>query len=120
MGFESGDATQYGLFGAQDRGSLFVGAQTPVYAGMICGQANRPGDIVVNICRQKHVTNIRNASGAEDSLRLVSIKNLTLEECLEFIEEDELLEVTPKSLRMRKRELNHDLRLRQLGKKKQG
>ena len=117
--FETGDATQYGLFGAQDRGSLFVGAQTPVYAGMICGQANRPGDIVVNICKLKHVTNIRNASGAEDSLRLVSIKTLTLEECLEFIEEDELLEVTPQSLRMRKRQLNHDLRLRQLGKKKQ-
>ena len=117
--FETGETTQYGLFGVQERGSLFIGAQTPVYAGMICGQSNRPGDIVVNVCRQKHVTNIRNAASAEDSLRLVSVHTLTLEECLEFIDEDELLEVTPKSLRMRKRELNHDLRLRALGRKKQ-
>lgn len=116
--FESGDATQYGLFGAQERGALFIGAQTPVYAGMVCGQSNRPGDIVVNVCRQKHVTNIRNAASAEDSLRLVSVQPLTLEESLEFIEDDELLEVTPKSLRVRKRQLNHDQRLKEQSRKK--
>ena len=117
--FETGEATQYGLFGVQDRGNLFIGAQTPVYAGMICGQSNRPGDIVVNVCKTKHVTNIRNAASAEDSLRLVSVQPLTLEESLEFIEDDELLEVTPKNLRMRKRELDHNMRMRALGKKKQ-
>ncbi len=108
--YETGETTQYGLFGAQDRGTLFLGSQTPVYAGMICGQSSRPGDIVVNVCRKKHVTNTRNAAAAEDSLRLVSVRALTLEECMEFIDEDELLEVTPQSLRMRKRELNHELR----------
>ncbi|NLX83593.1 MAG: translational GTPase TypA, partial [Clostridiales bacterium] len=101
--FETGEASQYGLYGAQERGTLFVTAQTPVYAGMICGQSTRPGDIVVNICRTKHVTNVRNSSSAEDSLRLVSVHTPPLEECLEFIDDDELLEVTPKSLRMRKR-----------------
>ncbi len=116
---ESGEATQYGLFGAQERGSLFITSQTPVYAGMICGQSSRPGDIVVNVCRQKHITNVRNAASAEDSLRLVSVQPLTLEESLEFIEDDELLEVTPKTLRMRKRELEHSQRMRAQSKKKQ-
>lgn len=115
---ETGEATQYGLFGAQERGTLFVGVQTPVYAGMICGENTRPGDIVVNICRQKHVSNVRNSSSAEDSLKLVSIHNPSLEECLEFIDDDELLEVTPKSLRMRKRVLSHELRAKNLSKKK--
>jgi len=120
--YETGETTQYGLFGAQDRGTLFLGSQTPVYAGMICGQSSRPGDIVVNVCRKKHVTNTRNAAAAEDSLRLVSVRALTLEECMEFIDEDELLEVTPQSLRMRKRELNHELRAKGLsrGKKTAG
>ena len=108
--FETGEATQYGLFYAQDRGTLFISSQTPVYAGMICGQNSRPGDIVVNVCKQKHVTNMRNASASEDSLRLVSVHPLTLEECLEFIDDDELLEITPKSLRMRKRQLSHEQR----------
>lgn len=108
--FETGETTQYGLFGAQERGTLFLSAQTPVYAGMICGQSTRPGDIVVNVCRAKHVSNVRNSSSAEDSLRLVSVHQPTLEECLEFIDDDELLEVTPTSLRMRKRELNHEIR----------
>ncbi len=116
--FETGEASQYGLYGAQERGTLFVTAQTPVYAGMICGQSTRPGDIVVNICRTKHVTNVRNSSSAEDSLRLVSVHNPTLEECLEFIDDDELLEVTPKSLRMRKRVLGHELRAKGTNKKK--
>jgi len=108
--FETGESTQYGLFGAQERGALFLGAQTPVYAGMICGQSSRPGDIVVNICRKKHVTNTRNAAAAEDSMRLMSARAMTLEECMEFIDEDELLEVTPRSLRMRKKELRHEVR----------
>ncbi len=108
--FETGEASQYGLYYAQERGTLFIGAQTAVYAGMICGQNTRPGDIAVNVCKTKHVTNIRNASSAEESLRLVSVHPLTLEECLEFIDDDELLEVTPKSLRMRKRVLSHELR----------
>ncbi|NLM86963.1 MAG: translational GTPase TypA [Clostridiales bacterium] len=109
---ETGETTQYGLFGAQERGDLFLGAQTPVYAGMICGQTGRPGDIVVNVCRKKHVTNTRNSAAAEDSMRLVSARAMTLEECMEFIDDDELLEVTPVSLRMRKRQLDHALRAR--------
>ena len=117
---EDGEANSYGLFYAQERGTLFIGPQTPVYKGMICGQNARPDDLVVNVCRQKHVTNMRNASASEDSLRLVSIKPLTLEECLEFIDDDELLEITPKSLRMRKRELNHELRARAAFRAKQG
>ncbi len=110
--FETGEATQYGLFYAQERGTLFIGSQTPVYSGMICGENSRPGDIVVNVCKQKHVTNMRNASASEDSLRLVSVHPLTLEECLEFIDDDELLEITPKSLRMRKRVLSHEQRMK--------
>ena len=108
--YETGETTQYALYYVQDRGTLFIGNQTPVYGGMICGESSRPGDIVVNVCKQKHVTNMRNASASEDSLRLVSVHPLTLEECLEFIDDDELLEITPKSLRMRKRVLSHEQR----------
>ena len=107
---ETGISTSYGLFYAQERGTLFVGAGQPVYAGMICGQNARPDDLVVNVCKQKHVTNMRNASASEDAMRLISVHPLTLEECMEFIDDDELLEITPKSLRMRKRILAHDLR----------
>ncbi|MEG2604965.1 MAG: translational GTPase TypA, partial [Clostridia bacterium] len=110
--FDAGESTSYGLFNTQERGTLFLGPQTAVYKGMICGQNARPDDLVVNVCKSKHVTNIRNASSSEDSLRLISIHPLTLEECLEFIDDDELLEITPKSLRMRKRELNHENRAR--------
>ncbi len=110
--FETGESTSYGLFYTQDRGTLFIGTQTPVYAGMICGQNARPGDLVVNVCKKKHVTNTRNAASAEESMRLISVHPLTLEECLEFIDDDELLEITPKSLRMRKRQLAHDLRMK--------
>lgn len=117
--FESGESTSYGLFNTQERGTLFIGPQTPVYKGMICGQNARPDDLVVNVCKQKHVTNIRNASSSEDSLRLISIHPLTLEECLEFIDDDELLEITPKNLRMRKRELNHEQRARAAFRSKQ-
>ena len=118
--FETGEATQYGLFYAQDRGTLFVSAGMQVYAGMICGSNARPDDIVVNICKKKHVTNMRNASAAEDGLRLVSVHPLTLEECLEFIDDDELLEVTPINLRMRKRILSAELRAKTAAKQKAG
>ena len=114
--YETGETTQYGLFYTQERGTLFIGSQVPVYAGMICGSNSRPGDIVCNVCRKKHVTNTRNAASAEDSLRLVSVHPLTLEECLEFIDDDELLEITPKSLRMRKRQLSHEQRAKNLSR----
>ncbi|MBQ6255196.1 MAG: translational GTPase TypA, partial [Clostridia bacterium] len=117
--YETGETTQYALFNVQDRGTLFLGSQTPVYGGMICGESSRPGDIVVNVCKAKHVTNMRNASASEDSLRLVSVHPLTLEECLEFIDDDELLEITPKSLRMRKRELSHEQRAKAAARAKQ-
>ena len=110
--FETGVSSSYGLFYAQERGSLFVGAGQEVYMGMICGQNARPDDLVVNICKQKHVTNMRNASASEDAMRLISVHPLTLEECLEFIDDDELLEITPKNLRMRKRILDHNQRSR--------
>ena len=116
--YETGESTQYGLFGAQDRGTLFIPPQTPVYAGMICGRSNRGEDIVINICRKKHITNVRNAAASEDSLRLVGMHILSLEECLEFIDDDELLEVTPQSLRMRKRILEHDKRMKIASKNK--
>ena len=107
---ETGTAVMYGLFYAQDRGTLFCGPNTAVYCGMIVGQNARTGDIDVNVCRQKHLTSIRNAAGAETAMKLTSMKTLTLEECLEFIDDDELLEVTPKSLRMRKRILETEMR----------
>ncbi len=117
VAFETGETTSYGLFGAQDRGGLFVGPGVQVYTGMIIGASARPGDIDVNVCRKKHVTNTRNSASAEDSLKLVSIKSMSLEECLEFIADDELLEVTPQNLRMRKRVLGHEARLK-LGNRK--
>ena len=107
---ETGTAVMYGLFYAQDRGTLFCGPNTAVYCGMIVGQNARTGDIDVNVCKQKHLTSIRNAAGAETAMKLTSMKALTLEECLEFIDDDELLEVTPKNLRMRKRILETELR----------
>ena len=110
---ESGVSTSYGLFYAQERGSLFIGAQQNVYEGMIVGQNARPDDLVVNVCKQKHVTNMRNASASEDAMRLISVHPLTLEECLEFIDDDELLEITPKTLRMRKKILSAGDRARQ-------
>ncbi|MBR6028637.1 MAG: translational GTPase TypA [Clostridia bacterium] len=103
---EAGISNSYGLFYAQERGTLFIGVGVEVYEGMVVGQNARPGDLVVNVCKAKHVTNMRNASASEDSLRLVSIHPLSLEECLEFIDDDELLEVTPQNLRMRKRILS--------------
>ena len=117
IAFETGDACSYGLFNAQERGALFIGAGTPVYAGMVVGICSRNEDMTVNVCKKKQLTNMR-ASGSDEALRLTSPKNFSLEQCLEFLADDELLECTPKSLRIRKRELDHGLRMRNLMKKR--
>ncbi|MBE6038205.1 MAG: translational GTPase TypA [Anaerofustis stercorihominis] len=108
---ETGTSITYGLFNAQERGSLFIPAGVEVYEGMVVGESPKSGDIVVNVCKRKHVTNIR-AAGSDDALRLVPYKKMSLEQCLEFLGEDELLEVTPKNLRIRKTILNKELRLK--------
>ena len=117
ISFETGEAVTYGLHAAQERGALFIGPGTPVYAGMVVGICSRNEDMNVNVCKKKQLTNMR-ASGSDEALRLVSPKNFSLEQCLEFLADDELLECTPKSLRIRKRELDHGLRMRQLMKKR--
>ena len=117
VAFETGEACSYGLFNAQERGSLFIGAGTPVYAGMVVGICSRNEDMNVNVCKKKQLTNMR-ASGSDEALRLVSPKVFSLEQCLEFLADDELLECTPKSLRIRKRELDHAARMRQVMKKR--
>ena len=105
IAFESGDAVAYGLFNAQDRGNLFIGAGTKVYAGMIVGRNSRADDMEVNVCKKKQLTNMR-TSASDEALKLVPPIEMSLEQCLEFIAEDELVEVTPKSLRMRKKILD--------------
>jgi GTP-binding protein len=115
---ETGDTSSYGLFNTQDRGKLFVGSGVPVYEGQIVGENARAGDIVVNVCKKKHVTNMR-ASGSDDALRLTPPVQLSLEQCLEFIAEDELVEITPKSIRMRKKLLTKELRAKAANKKQQ-
>ncbi len=117
VSFESGEACSYGLFNAQERGSLFIGPGTPVYAGMVVGICSRNEDMNVNVCKKKQLTNMR-ASGSDDALRLTSPKIFSLEQCLEFLADDELLECTPKSLRIRKRELDHAARMRAVMKKR--
>ncbi len=117
IAFETGEAVSYGLFNAQERGALFIGPGTPVYAGMVVGICSRNEDMTVNVCKKKQLTNMR-ASGSDEALRLVSPKQYSLEQCLEFLADDELLECTPKSLRIRKRELDHALRMRQLMKRR--
>ncbi len=114
---EAGEATTYGLFNAQDRGAMFIGPATQVYEGMIVGENPKQGEIAVNVCKKKHLTAIRSA-GADEALRLVPPKTMSLEEAIEFIAEDELMEVTPKSLRLRKRILNTELRLKAQAKLK--
>lgn len=117
VSFETGEAVTYGLFNAQERGSLFIGAGTPVYEGMIVGASPKVEDLVVNVCKKKHLTNTR-ASGSDDALRLVPPRRLSLEDSLEFIADDELLEITPKSIRIRKRILDNNLRAKQRAKDK--
>ena len=117
VAFESGTAMTYGLYNAQDRGNLLIGAGTEVYEGMIVGINPKPDDITVNVCKKKHVTNMR-AAGSDDAMRLTPPLNFSLEQCLEFVEDDELCEVTPKSIRLRKKILNTDQRLKAEAKKK--
>ena len=118
IAFETGESVTYGLFNAQERGALFIGAGVPVYAGMVVGVSPKQEDITVNVCKKKQLTNMR-ASGSDEALRLVPCRQLSLEQCLEFLADDELLEVTPKSLRIRKRILDHEKRMKALkgGKK---
>ncbi len=117
VAFESGEAVTYGLFNAQDRGTLFIGSGTQVYEGMVVGVSPKSDDINVNVCKKKHMTNTR-AAGSDDAMRLNSPKIMSLEECLEFLNDDELLEVTPQSLRVRKRILDAELRAKARAKEK--
>lgn len=112
---ESGDSIVYGLFNAQERGDLFIGAGVPVYAGMVVGQNPKGDDIVVNVCKRKHLSNCR-SSGADEALRLTPPKRMSLEDAIEFLADDEILEVTPKSMRIRKIILDHNMRIRERGK----
>ena len=114
---ETGETSAYGLFNTQDRGRLFVGPGVSVYEGMIVGECSKNEDIVCNVCKNKHLTNTR-ASGSDDALRLVPHTVLSLEQSMEFIGDDELVEITPKSIRLRKKILSKDLRLKQQFKKK--
>ena len=109
---EQGEATSYGLYNAQDRGVLFIGVQTPVYEGMIVGECPKQMDIALNVCKKKHLTSIRSA-GADEALRLVPHRQMSLEQAIEFIGDDELIEVTPKSIRLRKIILDETMRKRQ-------
>ena len=115
--FETGETSTYGLFNAQERGTLFIGPGVPVYEGMIVGESPRDEDIVVNVCKKKHVTNTR-AAGSDDALRLTPPTILSLEQSLEFINEDELVEVTPENIRLRKMILSKEQRMKQAAKKK--
>ena len=117
ISFESGEAVTYGLHAAQERGALFIGPGTPVYAGMVVGICSRNEDMNVNVCKRKQLTNMR-ASGSDEALRLVTPRIFSLEQNLEFLADDELLECTPKSLRIRKRELDHGIRMRETMKRR--
>ena len=116
---EAGESTSYGVFNAQDRGIMFIGSQCPVYEGMIVGENPKNEEIAVNVCKEKHLTAVR-SSGADEALRLVPAKIMSLEEAIEFIADDELIEVTPKNMRLRKRILSTDLRYKLAGKIKKG
>jgi len=115
IAWETGEAVAYGIWNAQDRGAMFITPGTKVYGGMVVGVCPKSDDVPVNVCRTKHLTNTR-ASGSDEALRLVPPKQLSLEQCLEFLADDELLEVTPKSLRLRKRILDHSLRMKNVMK----
>ena len=111
VAFETGEAATYGLFNAQDRGTLFIDPQTPVYEGMVVGVSPKSEDIRVNVCKRKHVTNMR-AAGSDEALRLNSIRRFSLEEAIEFLNDDEMLEVTPKNIRIRKTVLSGEMRMK--------
>lgn len=114
---ETGETTAYGIGGVQDRGQMFVSPGIPVYAGMIVGACSRNEDMTVNVCKKKQLTNMR-AAGSDDAIRLVPPRTFSLEQCLEYLADDELLEVTPQNLRMRKRILDHSQRMREMMKKR--
>ena len=116
IAFETGESVTYGLYNAQERGMLFIGPGVPVYEGMVVGYSPKGEDMAVNVCKKKHVSNMR-ASGSDDALRLTPYKRMSLEECMEFIGEDELLEVTPENLRIRKRILSNSQRMKAINKK---
>ncbi|MDD5946239.1 MAG: translational GTPase TypA [Oscillospiraceae bacterium] len=116
ISYETGEAVTYGLFNAQERGALFITPGTAVYEGMVIGSSPKPEDIVVNVCKKKHLTNTR-ASGSDDALRLIPPRVLSLEDCLEFLGDDELLEVTPEHLRIRKQILDNSQRMKMRFKK---
>ncbi|MBO6140964.1 MAG: translational GTPase TypA [Ruminococcus sp.] len=115
VAFEAGEAVTYGLYNAQERGELFIKAGTPVYEGMIVGASPKQEDLVVNVCKKKHLTNTR-ASGSDDALRLIPPRVLSLEDSLEFLADDELLEVTPKNIRIRKKTLSNTQRAKDRAK----
>ena len=119
VAFETGEAVTYGLFNAQSRGTLFIDPGTAVYEGMVVGESPKGEDINVNVCKTKHLTNTRSSS-SDDALRLIPPKHMSLEECLEFIADDELLEITPKNIRIRKRILDSELRAKANAKAKKG
>ena len=116
IAFESGESITYGLFNAQERGALFIGPGVKVYAGMVIGQTGKAEDIEINVCKTKKLTNTRSSS-ADEALKLVPKKIMSLEQCLEFIDTDELLEVTPENLRIRKKILDPTMRKRASFKK---
>ena len=109
IAWEGGDAAAYGLYNAQERGALIIGPGSVVYEGMIVGECSRDGDMTINVCKKKHATNIR-AAGSDEAIRLTPPRRLSLEQALEFIADDELLEVTPENIRLRKKILNAELR----------
>ena len=111
VAFENGKSITYGLYNAQEKGDLFIGPGVEVYEGMIVGLNSRGEDLAVNVCKEKHLTNTR-ASGSDDALRLVPPIQMSLEKAIEFIQDDELVEVTPKSIRLRKKILNNKERER--------
>ena len=117
IAWETGESVTYGLFSAQERGALFIGPGVPVYGGMVIGECPKLEDITLNVCKKKQLTNTR-ASGSDEALRLIPPRQMSLEQCLEFLADDELLEVTPKSLRLRKRILEHDRRMKAVFGKK--
>ena len=118
IAYESGEAITYGLFNAQERGPLFIGPGTKVYAGMVIGQSGKSEDVEVNVCKTKKLTNTRSSS-ADEALKLVPPRVMSLEQCLEFIDTDELLEVTPENFRIRKKILDPMLRKRAMFRQKQ-
>ena len=117
VAWEQGEAVAYGIWNAQERGVMFITPGTPVYGGMIVGVSPKQEDIPVNVCRTKHLTNTR-ASGSDEALRLIPPRQMSLEQCMEFLADDELLEVTPKNLRLRKRILDHSQRMKNIHGKK--